>query len=171
MARLALALAGLFASGATACGACDTTGQDPIHYTDGITTRSEPVWIYESTAVNDEWLHFPAGRIYDLVHGLPGTPQTWSADVSFDRRLEPTSGSGTASNPNNAAPTAGNQVVVDAKWGPDIVRIRNDTCAEVYVRFVAQFVIGETGSPTDPPELTDASHPWSVHTDPSLDSP
>lgn len=151
MARSGLALAGLFAFGVTACGACDTTGQDPIEYTEGITTGGDDLWQYESTAVNDDWLHFPAGRIYDLVHGLPGTPQRWSAYVSFNSRLEPLAGSGTTTNPNNAAPAAGNQVVVDAKWGPDIIRIRNDTCAEVYVRLEAQFVLGETGTPNDPP--------------------
>jgi hypothetical protein len=139
-----------FGFATSACGACDTTGQDPIEYKEGITTSSESVWLYESTAVNDEWLHFPPGRIYDLVHGLPGTPQTWSANISFKNRLEPLSGSGTAQDPNNAAPAAGNQVVVDAKWGPNIVRIRNDTCAEVYVRFDAQFILGESAPPDTP---------------------
>lgn len=135
------------------CGACDTTNQEPIVYREGITTQSDNLWIYESTAVNDDWLHFPAGRIFDLVHGLPGTPQRWSADVSFKSRLEPEEGSGSTQDPNNAARAAGNQVVVDAKWGPDIVRIRNDTCAEVFVRFEASFLVGDAVVPDTDEEL------------------
>lgn len=141
------------------CGACDTTSQRPIVFSEGITTNADPLWIYESTAVNDDWLHFPPGRTYDLEHGLPGTPQSWKADVSFKNRLEPAAGSGTTEDPNNAAPAAGNQVVVDAKWGPNIVRIRNDTCADVFVRFVAYFGAGEAGPPG---ESAPVSMPWPV---------
>lgn len=145
---LSILVGALGVVGATGCGACDTTNQAPIEYREGITTEAGPLWIYESTAVNDDWLHFPPGRIYDLFHGLPGIPQTWDADVSFKSRLDPGGDSGTSQNPNNAAPAAGNQVVVDAKWGPNIVRIRNDTCAEVYVRFVALYGEGDSRAPT-----------------------
>lgn len=149
MTRLPVVLLSLLALQTSACGACDTTNQKPIEYRQGVTTESVGgVWLYESTGVHDDWLHFPAGRTYDLVHGLPGTPQSWKADVSFKSRLDPEAGSGTTQDPNNAAPAAGNQVVVDARWGPRLVRIRNDTCAEVYVRFVAQYV--ENGDPADP---------------------
>jgi hypothetical protein len=110
----------------TGCGGCDTGGQSPIEYRGGSVNTAGTV--YETTDINGEYLHFPAGRVYDLVHGLVTAPYKVTTYVSFDAQL---------SEDNNIAESAGNQVVIE-KVDSSVVRLRNDTCAEFYLRAVAE---------------------------------
>ncbi len=131
----------LFGLQTPACQNCDTSG-DPIDYTEGITdpTRTS----YESTPLNGEWLHFPPGRTYDLRHNLrddPNGPLLVQSYVSFKSRLSEGAGS-TTENPNNFSESAGNQVVYESTEKPQTIRVRNDTCADFYVRIVAMVAPG-----------------------------
>ena len=81
-------------------------------------------------------LHFPQGRIYRIEHGLGTSPVTVDIFLSFCE--QPLSeGCGTDSTqPSNVAPTAGNQALIEV-WDEEVLEIRNDTCAEFYLRVVA----------------------------------
>jgi len=127
-----LALAPVGAVALAGCGSCDTTGQTPISYRDGTTNDSRTH--YESSRIDAEYLHFPAGRVYDLEHDLRAAPFSVTAYLSF------------APNPSDGgfAESAGNQAIFNAD--DSVVRVRNDTCAEFYLRVVAE---------ADPDEATD----------------
>jgi hypothetical protein len=131
---LAVALLVLFGVQAPGCQQCDTTGQDPILFTEGITDPTGMT--YESTPINGEWLHFPPGRVFELRHKLRYGVVSLQSYVSFKPRLTD-EGSGSNENPNNFAESAGNQVVFEETCEPQTIQIRNDTCSEFYVRIVA----------------------------------
>jgi len=120
---LALCLSGGTALG-TGCSNCSTSGQDPVEFTGGITNESRT--IYQSSAIDGEWLHFPQGRIYELKHGLGAKPFTTDVFVSFTKTVT-----------ENYAPSAGNQAVFEPTSRDDTIRVRNDTCAEFFIRVVA----------------------------------
>ena len=122
----ALLLTAFLAQTLSGCGGCDTSGQDPIEFRGGNINASRTV--YETGAFDDDLLHFPPGRVYDLVHGLLREPHTIHTYVSFDRRLQ-----GDA----NLADSAGNQVVIESATN-ELIRVRNDTCAEFYLRVAAE---------------------------------
>jgi hypothetical protein len=136
---LAAALIALFGVQVPGCQQCDTTGQDPILFTEGITDPTRTT--YETTPINGTWLHFPPGRIFDLRHNLRGPVLAPLSYVSFKARLTPDEDEDDTSmdNPNNFSESAGNQVVFEE---PDedkehTIRVRNDTCSEFYIRIVA----------------------------------
>ncbi len=131
---LGAALIALFCVQVPACQQCDTTGQDPILFTEGITDPTGMT--YESTPINGEWLHFPPGRVYRLRHQLRYGVVSLQSFVSFKARLTD-EGSGSNENPNNFSESAGNQVVFEEICIPQTIQIRNDTCSEFYVRIVA----------------------------------
>jgi hypothetical protein len=111
------------------CGTCSTRGQLPIEYHGG-----EPnleTMTYQTSEVFGEYLHFPAGRRFDLMHGLGVPPQAPVSWVSFQR--EPASRDDSGENTGNIAESAGNQVVVEC-LDDERVRVRNDTCAEFFLR-------------------------------------
>lgn len=117
-----------------ACSPCRVGGQDAIEYLGGTTNESRTV--YQTAAPDEEMLYFPQGRTYDLVHGLGVSPASVDLFVSFKRRLEDSSeDSDDKTEPNNVAPSAGNQAVIEL-WTDEIIRVRNDTCAEFYLRAV-----------------------------------
>jgi hypothetical protein len=116
------------------CSGCDTQGAAPLEYLDG--TVSTDGRLYESTPVDGDMLHFPPGRIYDLVHGLGVRPASVHGYVSLAPRLESEGDPYDAQRPNNVTESAGNQLVIE-RWDEQVIRVRNDTCAEWYVRVVA----------------------------------
>lgn len=124
-----LVLASLMAGTATTgCGStCDTSGQDPVAYKDGLNPSADT---YESSAPNATWLHYPPGRRYRFYHGLGVSPTSVEPILAFDAHpLHADGGVG------NASPAAGNAVIYEA-WNKDYVQIRNDTCAEYWIRVV-----------------------------------
>jgi len=120
------------------CSPCDVSGQTAIEYTAGKSNASKT--IFETGEVDEEMLHFPQGRRYKIAHHLGRAPEIVNIYLSFRKELAPLSdpnGDPTDKNqPNNVAPTAGNQAVIEA-WDDEFVQIRNDTCANFYVRLVA----------------------------------
>lgn len=127
-----VAILALLAAG---CGSCETGGQKPIEYRGGtknwIEGETPPdVRRYETSKPFGEYLHFPGGRRFDLIHGLgaaPGAPQGF---LSFERIPGEASDD---DNTGNFAAAAGNQFVVEC-IDEERVRVRNDTCAESYLR-------------------------------------
>jgi hypothetical protein len=122
-----LALIVLGASLGAACSSdCETA--DPtheVHFQGG--RRNAANTYYETADWTERFLRFPPGRRLVIHHEL-GTPPTIQTYLSFSER-------GLADG-NNASESAGNQLVietVDAR----VVKVRNDSCAEFYLRLVA----------------------------------
>lgn len=128
----------LFLGGGTTtqlgCSPCSVQGHTPIVFTDGIVNESRT--IYQSNEVDGEMLHFPEGRRYDLVHGLASTPAIVIPYVSFRETLDPDGDPNDKTKPNNLSVSAGNQTVIEG-WDDKVIHVRNDTCAEFYLRVVA----------------------------------
>ena len=130
----AVAMLALLSAG---CGSCETGGQAAIEYWGGTTNiipgEAPPeVRRYETSLPFAEYLHFPAGRRFDLMHRLDAAPYDVQAFLSFERIP------GEASeddNTGNFAQASGNQFVVEC-IDDERVRVRNDTCAEGYLRVV-----------------------------------
>jgi hypothetical protein len=116
------------------CQDCNTSATEAVNFDQGITTADR--LHYESSPSTGEWLHFPAGRAYDLKHNLrPGSYDVHSYVTFPDSH-------GQGNNPSNFAEAAGNQVIFEPeKAEPGTIRVRNDTCAEFYVRVVADVIL------------------------------
>jgi hypothetical protein len=147
---------------ATAClgEECDRHRGDPLEFRGGNTLGDDQY--YETGSLDQPFLHFPAGRSYALVHGLHQAPSEFHAYLAFaecplsksERRpgapprcapIDAESGGGGFSE------GAGNEAIFEVRDDRVIV-VRNDTCAEFYLRVVASTtpsVAGETdaGSP------------------------
>ncbi len=121
-------------TGTLACSPCRVRGQTPIEFTDGIVNASGT--IYQSTEVDAEMLHFPQGRTYDFIHRLGSRPVTVDVFLSFRESLDPDGDPEDKTEPNNLSPSAGNSAVIQI-WDEERIQIRNDTCAEFYLRVVA----------------------------------
>jgi hypothetical protein len=128
--RWALVLvAGLIPEFSAACSnTCDTTGSAPVRYVSGTTNLAGTY--YESSAWTDTYLDFPAGRTYEFVHGLNTTHYVVKAYLGFSPRPLADDAIG------NVAESAGNQVIYE-KVGLHSFQVRNDTCAQFYLRVVA----------------------------------
>jgi len=129
--RLLYAGGVLVALWTTACGTtCDREGDhEDIPFEGGSVNASGTV--YETSDWTGPLLHFPAGRRYLLdVHGLRSRPELVNTYVAFEER------------PDNLSESAGNQVVIEAV-DTEVVVVRNDTCAEFFLRVVAM-AFGET---------------------------
>jgi hypothetical protein len=120
----------------SACGTCDTRGQQPIEYRGGNADLASDVPWYETSSAGGEYLHFPAGRRFDLIHGLGRAPEKFTSYVSFERVPGSVDDSG-KENTGNFAESSGNMVVYEC-LDEERVRVRNDTCAEFYLRVVLE---------------------------------
>jgi hypothetical protein len=109
---------------------CETSDSEPVSYDGG--THADGV--YESSAIDGQYLHFPGGRRYALRHGLDAKPAVVQVYVAFEEY---------PLKENNISPAAGNQAVIEIV-DDLVVQVRNDTCDELYVRVVAS-----GGSPSD----------------------
>jgi hypothetical protein len=140
-----------FLPGLTACTPCGIGPTEAEEYTEGSVSPSGQ--IYQTTLVGEEFLPFPSGHTYDLVHGLGVAPASYQAYLSFVPRLTEDGDPFDPFNPNNLSTAAGNQLVVE-RWDDEVIRIRNDTCADFYVRLVAfadlSGGIGAAGAPAMP---------------------
>jgi len=146
--RTLASLTALVALSATGCGTCDTGGQKPIEFNGGNSSPSDGS--YETSKPFGEYLHFPAGRRFDLMHGLGTAPSIVSAFLSFQRVPGGESDDDNADDDNtgNFAAAAGNQVVFEC-IDEERVRVRNDTCAESYLRVVL-VADGNSSPPVEP---------------------
>lgn len=145
---LCVALLACLASG---CTNCDTHGQKPIEYRGGTPDVDGDELVYDTSGPFSEYLHFPAGRRFDLMHELGITPNSFEAYLSFERI--PGKGSG-EDNTGNFGLAAGNQVVFECA-DEERVRVRNDTCADGYLRVLLRARDGL--SPSDRPCSKDES--------------
>ncbi len=125
---------GLLCCAALGCEPCRTHGLEPEEYAEGIVSARGTV--YETSHPSEELLPFPSGQTYDLLHGLGTTPTSVHGYLSFVPRLTESGDPYDRQTPNNLAEAAGNQMVIE-RWDDEVIRIRNDTCADFYVRVVA----------------------------------
>ncbi|MCC6904167.1 MAG: hypothetical protein IT377_34685 [Polyangiaceae bacterium] len=121
-------LAGLLATSvAPACSApCETADSDPVRFEGGALTADGAT--YSTSPWDGPYLHFPAGRRFQIEHQLGVTPPVVLTYVAFDEH--PFAGS-------NASESAGNQTVIE-RVDDEIVQVRNDTCSEFWLRVVAK---------------------------------
>ncbi len=105
---------------------CETTSSASVVYKGGNVDPSGTV--YETSAWDEPWLHFPAGRRFVLEHELGQKPYVLNTYLSFSENPLTSS--------NNASESAGNQAVIEAVTDT-FVRIRNDSCADFYLRVTA----------------------------------
>ena len=117
---------------ATGCIGCKTRGQAPVEFRDGKPIDEERT-VYETSAAFGEYLHFPPGRTYDLIHGLVNTPHVIDSYIAFKRVIE----QGDEGQTGNYAEGAGNLMVVECQ-DMERVRVRNDSCADLYLRVVLE---------------------------------
>ena len=148
--RTLACLTAIFALSATGCGTCDTGGQRAIEFNGGKNNvvEDEPlpdVLRYETSQPFAEYLHCPGGRRFDLVHNLGVAPYSVQGYLSFER----VPGEGADNdNTGNFAEAAGNQFVIEC-IDDQRVRVRNDTCAETYLRVV---LFADPGDESSRPE-------------------
>jgi hypothetical protein len=106
---------------------CDREGQAPQRFEGGRTNSDGS--FYESSGLEGPFLFFPSGRTYHLVHGLSEAPAEFNVFLSFaEHPLETGAG---------IAPSAGNQSIIE-DVNDQYIELRNDTCAEVFVRLTAR---------------------------------
>ncbi|MFW5738775.1 MAG: hypothetical protein ACOC1F_00270 [Myxococcota bacterium] len=119
----------LLASSAFACSSlspCDTSddANPPDPYYDGTTVDG----YFMSSEWGGDWLPFTAGKRYDFYHGLGCTPRFVMCNVSFSSR---------GVENGSFAHSAGNLCVVQ-DVNEQYIRVKNDTCSEMYVMVTAE---------------------------------
>ncbi len=104
---------------------CETASEDPVFFKGGeyVATCST----YETSPWGGPYLHFPGGRRYRIYHGLGQVPPVVNTYVAFHESPIPG---------NNVSENTGNQGVIE-DVNADYIQIRNDTCADLYLRVVA----------------------------------
>src|SRR6185503_20363784 len=106
------------------CGAaCDTgdEGNPPERYAGGTATGE----VYESSSWKSGFLPFSGGKQYQLEHHLGFTPANVDIFIGFSADGE------------RVAPCAGNSCVIRCV-DDQMIWIKNDTCADFWVRVAAQ---------------------------------
>lgn len=104
---------------------CEQSDDTPVEYRGGSVSGN----FYETSPWDGGFLHFPAGRSYRIFHQLGSRPIDVNTYLSF---AESALGTG-----HNVSESAGNQAVIDAVTD-EHVEVRNDTCAEFWLRVTAQ---------------------------------
>ncbi len=110
----------------TSCGT--NNNKDPLPYVDGKKwTDVDGDQVYESTPLNGEWLDFPGGRTFRLIHNLHNpTIKGLTMQIAFS--AVPMSGDA-----GDVAFATGDVAVVE-KVEPDAIVVRNNTCSEQFLR-------------------------------------
>jgi hypothetical protein len=106
---------------------CDADDTTVVPFADGRTNAAGT--FYETSPIQGPYLHFPSGRAFELRHGLVSAPEVVHTYLSFD-------GEALLAGASNVAESAGNQAVIERVDG-EVVRVRNDTCSEFYLRVAA----------------------------------
>jgi hypothetical protein len=105
---------------------CDTSddGNPPERYLGGVIIDG----VYWSAPYGSEWLHFPGGKRYEIVHHLGVCPVAWpQCTISFAA-----GGVGPTFNGNTATTASGNVCEIQ-QVNEDSVIIKNATCSEFWV--------------------------------------
>lgn len=125
----ALALSGFGLYGCqTSCG----EQRDPVLWADGITQESGGRCVYQTTAVDGRWLHFPSNRAFRLPHHFGTTNIDIHPYISFEEK--PVS-RGTSDPPAELAIVSGNTFTV-TEWTEDEIVVENGSCENDYYVFV-----------------------------------
>lgn len=100
---------------------CDTGGssQDTVRFTGGHTDLT--LSRYESNGFDEPFLVFPPGRRYEFPHGFGQVPTQLGIFLAFQETN------------STFSLAAGNEALIEAV-DANVIRIRNDTCADFYVR-------------------------------------
>jgi hypothetical protein len=124
------------------CGTqCDRNPDEPpIVWKGGLTNRATGT--YFSSDVRGPYLPFPPGRTYRFMHQLGGVPEDVQIWFSFAE------GPVDAADPDGFVPATGNQATVERVTG-EYVDVRNDTCSDVRIRFMARDPLLESESQSD----------------------
>jgi hypothetical protein len=130
---LRVALGASLALGVAACDqSCPRESEEtPKRYENGVTSADRT--FYETNGWKDAFVNFPAGRRLALVHGLREMPAELRSYLAFEAHPFPKSGEGFV------AESAGNQVLIEDVT-EEVIRVRNDTCENFYLRLVASTV-------------------------------
>lgn len=123
-----------FGAAAPACSPpCDSSddGNPPDRYTAGIVACDAAGCAYETSPWHGELLHFPGGKRYDLVHGLGHEPLDVQVYLSFSPN-----GVASGEQADSVALSAGNSSVIQLV-NDQVIRVKNDTCSEFWVRVTA----------------------------------
>ena len=121
---------------------CDRSGDDraAVAYLQG-TTSSEASF-YQSSPSVGPYLHFPPGETFRLYHQLAGAPQSFNAYLSFAECPMPDPNHECSNSDRSVGDTseaAGNEVVFE-NITAEYIQVRNDTCADFYLRVTASYV-------------------------------
>ena len=108
----------------TSCGT--NNYKDPVYYVDGKTRTEGDHQVYESTPINGEWLDFPGGRTFRLVHNFRN-PNITTLTLQIAFSSTPMTGDA-----GDVAFATGDVAVVE-KMEPNALVIRNNTCSEQYL--------------------------------------
>lgn len=125
MSRVALLLSlgsSVFGSGNAGCGsACDTkaSATNTVVYTNGHTDAT--LTHYESNSFSEPFLAFPPGRRYEFPHGLGKVPTHLGIFLSFQEK------------DSSFSLASGNEALIE-QVDANVIRVRNDTCADFFVR-------------------------------------
>lgn len=133
MVKLTLFTAALVALASACSPPCNTADADAVRYADGSVSADGST--YQTSSWSGPYLHFPSGRRFQLEHHLGTTPPVVLTYLAFDEH--PLAG-------GNTSESAGNQAVIE-KVDSEIIQVRNDTCAEFWLRVVA--MTGPGGAP------------------------
>lgn len=112
---------------------CNTTDSDPVRY--GAGSVSADGTTFTTSPWEGPYLDFPPGRRFQLEHHLGVAPPIVVTYLALDEY--PLSG-------GNTSESAGNQAVIE-RVDDEIIQIRNDTCAEFWLRVAA--MTGPSGAP------------------------
>jgi hypothetical protein len=124
---------------------CDRDTGVVARYSEGVTNEART--FYTTGALDEPFLHFPAGRSYRLEHDLGQLPDVKMAELAFAACPFSKQLGNAGERPRCAtidededttgiADAAGNEVVYE-KVTSTYIEVRNDTCAEFFVRVSA----------------------------------
>lgn len=99
---------------------CDQIDEEPVRYTDGHTNPGRT--FYQTSAPGEPLVRFPAARTLRLEHGLRDAPVDVSVFLSFDST-------------GDQSLAAGDQALLS--FTPEYIGVRNNTCADFFVRVTA----------------------------------
>jgi hypothetical protein len=137
-ARTASLLALLFPCLVACTSSCPRETDDTARrYTSGTTSPDRT--FYETNAWDGSFVDFPAGRRLALVHGLRETPIDLTSYLAFKGDALPPDGKGFVSE------SAGNQVLIEGV-DEEVIRVRNDTCEDFFLRLVASTLPAADGA-------------------------
>jgi hypothetical protein len=138
--RSLFAVLAMLSLGLYGCQTSCADDSEPVAWADGITSVDKNGHrVYQTTAVDDAWLHFPSHRAFRLHHGFGTKNIGVDAWVSFEEKPV---GRGTSEPPADFAIVSGNVLTVTDVTDNEIV-VENSTCENDYYMLVRITDLGE----------------------------